>query len=113
MKHKMKPIVLVVLAGFGALLLFSCEPEKNEDITQQINKNGSVETAVEIKHIDSLHDELITTHKVWVNNSAIKEILYRDTIPFLGKKEMTAENNSGDTKKVIVDKAYEIFITVK
>ncbi len=109
----MKSVLTLIVAVFAVTLIFSCEPKQNEDITQQINKNGSVETAVEIKHIDSLHDELITTHKIWANNRFIKDIIYRDTIPFLGKKEVEAENESGDTKKVIIDKAYEIFITVK
>ncbi len=113
MKTKMKPIVLAILASAALLFLFSCDDKKNEDITQSVNRSGSVETAVQVEHIDSLHDVLITSHKVWANNAAVKTALYRDTIPSLGTTNTTAENKDGDTKKVTVKKEYEIFITVK
>jgi hypothetical protein len=56
---------------------------------------------------------LITKHIVWINNKEFKTVLYRDTIPALGKKETEAENSDGDIKKVTIDKAYEIYITIK
>jgi hypothetical protein len=112
MQTQMKPIVLVIL-GAAALLLFSCGEKQNEDITQNVNKNGSVETAVQVEHLDSLHDVLITTHKIWAEDHAIKTIVYRDTLPALGIEHTQAENADGETKPVQVKKDYEIFITVK
>jgi hypothetical protein len=109
----MKPIILVIICSLLILLIASCKDEKNEDITQEVNKNGAVETAIEIKHLDSLNDVLITTHKIWVKNILTKEISYKDTIASLGKTSIDAENKDGDTKKVTINKEYEIFITVK
>jgi hypothetical protein len=86
---------------------------KNEDVTDSVNKSGSVETAVHISHLDSVNDELVTTHKVWVKNNVFKTMEYRDTIPALGNETTVAENAGGDTKKVSVKKDYEIYITVK
>lgn len=113
MNLNMKPIILVIICSLVILLIASCEPEKNEDITQEVNKNGAVETAVEIKHIDYLNDEIITTHKIWVKNILTKELIYRDTIVSLGKTSTMAENKDGESKKIIINKEYEIFITVK
>lgn len=114
MNTTMKPIVFAILGGAALLLLLSsCNKKENEDITQSVNKNGSVETAVQVDHADSLYDVLITTHKIWANNQEVKTVVYRDTIPALGMETKTAENQDGDTKEVRVKKAYEIFITVK
>jgi hypothetical protein len=95
-----------------ALVLSACNND-NEDITQSVNKSGSVETAVHIGHIDSLQDELITTHIVWVKNNVFKTVEYRDTIPALGKENTVSEDEEGDAKNVSVAKDYEIYITVK
>ena len=46
----MKPIVLVILGIAALLFLFSCDDKKNDDITQSVNTNGSVETAVQVEH---------------------------------------------------------------
>jgi|694.fasta_scaffold86243_4 hypothetical protein len=105
-------LVLITMLSYS-FLITSCETEENEDVTQQVNKDGSIESAIQVKHIDSLHDELITKHIVWINNKEFKSVLYRDTIPALGKKETEAENSDGDIKKVTIDKAYEIYITIK
>ena len=113
MKPTMKPIVLVILGIAALLFLFSCDDKKNDDITQSVNTNGSVETAVQVEHLDSLHDILITSHKVWADHQQVKTILYHDTIPALGTEHTIAENADGDTKNVSVKKDYEIFITVK
>lgn len=94
------------------IVLFACN-DKNEDVTDSVNKGGSVETVVHVAHIDSLHDELVTTHKVWVKNNVFKTVEYRDTIPALGNENTVAENEDGDTKSVSVKKDYEIYITVK
>lgn len=113
MNTTMKPIVLAILGGAALLLLFSCDNKQNEDITQSVNKNGSVESAVQVEHLDSTHDILITTHKIWAQNREVKTITYRDTLPALGIEHTLAENAEGDTKNVHVKKDYEIFITVK
>lgn len=114
MNITIKPIVLAIFGGAALLLFFSCDDKKqNEDITQTVNKSGSVETAVQIEHLDSLYDVLITTHKIWAQNQEIKTIIYRDTLPALGTEHTSAENAEGETKNVQVKKDYEIFITVK
>ena len=101
-----------LLLLFIPLAIVACG-DRNEDITDTVNKNGSVETAVHIAHIDSTHDELITTHKMWVKHNVYKTVEYRDTLPSLGIENTEAENEDGNTKKVSVRKDYEIYITVK
>ncbi len=103
----------LVFSVLSLLLLASCRNKKNEDITESVNKAGSVETAVTVEHADSTHDILITKHRVWNNFTAYKTIEYRDTIPALGNTTTTAENKDGKTKQVTIKKEYEIFITVK
>lgn len=109
----MKPIVLAILGVAAILFLFSCKDKKNEDITQTINKSGSIETAIQVSHLDSTRDILITTHKVWANYNEIKTLTYVDTVPALGMITKEAENEDGDKKMISVKKEYEIFITVK
>jgi uncharacterized lipoprotein NlpE involved in copper resistance len=106
-KVKFKMAIAVV-----AIIVIGCN-EKNEDVTNTVDKSGSVETVVHIAHLDTLHDELVTTHKVWVKQNVFKTVEYRDTIPALGNESTEAENEDGDTKKVSVKKDYEIYITVK
>jgi len=109
---QMKPIVLVALAGAALLMMLSCN-NKNEDVTDAVDKNGAVETAVTVQHLDSTHDVLVTSHKVWANHQEVKTVEYRDTIPALGIQNTVAENEDGDTKAVSVKKDYEVYITVK
>jgi hypothetical protein len=113
MHTKMKPIVLAILGAAAVLLLFSCDDKKNKDLTQTINKEGSIETAVQVEHLDSTHDVLVTSHKIWAQNREIKTVQYRDTVPSLGMTNTEAENAEGDKKTVRVKKDYEIFITIK
>jgi hypothetical protein len=109
----MKPILLAIL-GAALFLLISCDnTEKNEDITNTVNKDGAIESAVKVAQLDSLRDVLITTHTVWKDNAIIKNLEYRDTVPSLGLKRTVAENADGDMKDVTVKKEYEIYITVK
>ena len=96
-----------------ALFVTACNDEPKEDVTNDVNKAGSVETAVTVEHADSTHDVLVTKHKVWRNFTKYKTIEYRDTIPALGDTNTEAENADGDKKSVQVKKDYEIFITVK
>ena len=112
----MKLNKLAFLSGaiIATVALFAaCKKKDNEDITNAVNKNGSVETSVTVQHLDSIHDILLTKHTVWVHNSEFKNVEYRDTVPALGLETKEAENSSGDTKKVTVKKDYEIFITIK
>ncbi len=108
----MKPKLTVAFAVI-LLSLIACSDEKKEDLTNDVNKAGSVETAVTVEHADSTHDILVTKHKVWRNLAEFKTIEYRDTIPALGETNTDAENGEGDKKQVKVKKDYEIFITVK
>ena len=104
---------LTIAAATMLLAITACNSKEKEDVTTDVNKAGSVETAVTVSHLDSTNDVIITTHKVWRNQQAYKTIEYRDTIPALGETNTEAENADGDTKNVRVKKDYEIFITVK
>jgi len=106
-KIKFNVIIILAMTTFVA-----CE-NGNEDITNAVNKNGAIETAIHIAHISGEHDELITTHKIWVRNNEYKTIEHRDTAPSLGTQITEAENDEGDTKSVSVPKDYEVYITVK
>jgi hypothetical protein len=109
----MKPTLAVVMAGLLSTLLFSCESTPKEDLTNAVNRNGSVETDLKVEHLDSLSDVMITTHRIWVHDSLIKTSVHYDTLPALGRTREIAENQEGDTMPVTVKKDYEIFITVK
>ena len=95
---------------FPAVVLtaYSCSQEKSEDLTQSVNKDGSIETSVTVEPVDSLHDVLVTKHIVWNHNQAWKTIEQRDTIPALGLEPKQSENEVGVGRK-----DYEIYITVK
>lgn len=96
-------------------VLFACKDasKPNDDITNDVNKDGSVETSVTVRHVDSLRDVLVTTHKIWYLYNDWKTVVHYDTIPALGATEKMAQNEAGDEKKVTLKKEYEIFITVK
>ena len=107
----------IVKIGWTAMIMtgiMSCSDNTDkEDVTNTVNRAGSVETAVTVQHADSTHDVLVTTHKVWVNFQEYKTVVHQDTIPALGMENTTAENADGDKKDVSVKKDYEIYITVK
>jgi|SRR5882757_3616166 len=103
----------IQLSLITALVSLAACSDPKEDVTDTVNKAGSVETSVSVQHADSTHDVLLTTHKIWVNFSEYRTVTHQDTIPALGIENTTAENSDGDTKKVSVKKDYEIFITVK
>jgi hypothetical protein len=109
----MKKIFTIAFSIILMTALISCEEEKQEDLTNEVNKNGSVESSVTVDHLDSANDILITKHAVWVKGNKLKDIEHRDTVPALGIENTIAENSEGDTKSVAVKKDYEIFITVK
>src|SRR5829696_6610062 len=90
--------------------ILSCSNSNdNEDLTNTVNKNGSVESSILVSPLVSTRNILTTTHKVWVKDTVYKMIEYRDTVPALGTELTTAENSDGDTKTVAVKKEYEIF----
>ncbi len=104
---------LSVAIAVMILMVAGCKNDKKDDVTNDVNKEGSIETAVTVEHADSTNDVIVTKHKVWRNLSEFKTIEYRDTIPALGETTTEAENKDGDTKSVRIKKEYEIFITVK
>lgn len=106
-------IILPGLFLFASFILISCKDEKNEDITQSVNKNGSVETSVTVEHLDSLNDLLVTKHTVWYKGSINKTFEHRDTVPALGSEKAAVKDDFGYDKNVEAKKEYEIFITVK
>lgn len=108
-----RSLFFLLVGSFGLLLLSCSNKNDNDDLTTNVNKNGSVESSVSVTPLDSLRNVLITTHKVWVHDTVFKTIEYRDTLPALGAETATAENEDGDTKTVNVKKEYEIYITVK
>jgi len=110
MSHKLISLTIVF---FSLVVFSSCKDKKNEDITNTINKNGSVETAVTVEHLDSLNDVLVTKHAIWVKGNQYKTLEYRDTVPALGMEMKNVENSEGQSNNVEVKKEYEIFITVK
>ncbi|RAJ76815.1 hypothetical protein CLV59_108336 [Chitinophaga dinghuensis] len=95
----------------------SCSNEpsapKNEDITDTIDKTGSIETVLSTNHIDKLHDEVVTTHKIWTNSNLYKTVVHRDTIPSLGQTTEEGENGNGDITSIKLQKDYEIYVTVQ
>ncbi len=106
-------IKLFVAVAVMMLLTTACKNNKKEDVTNDVNKEGSIETAVSVEHVDSTNDVIVTKHIVWKNLANYKTIEYRDTVPALGLTNVAAENEEGDTKSVRIKKEYEIFITVK
>lgn len=93
------------------LLLSGCAEQKNEDIVEQPNKDGSIETVLSVAHADSF-DLLTTTHKVWVKGILAKTIVTTDTLSSLGT-EKTETDNNGTVEVRERKKDYEIYITVK
>lgn len=109
----MKLGIFKLLLIFSSLFtLVSCKDEK-DDITDVVDKAGSIESAVTVEHLTDSTDVLITKHIIWSKFNLNKEVYYRDTIPALGYTNAEAENEDGDTKNVSVKKDYEVYITVK
>lgn len=97
---------------FLAVALSACDKEKNEDIVNEPNKEGAIETVVSVKH-DKGFDILTTTHKVWVKNKLDKILTKVDTLPSLGTTLAEGEDENGQAKRALVAKDYEFYITVK
>jgi hypothetical protein len=106
-------IVALVVAVVCLTAYVASTPGRGDDETREVDRNGSVETSVSIQHVDSTHDVILTTHKVWVRASQYASLLHRDTIPALDSMATEAENANGEKKWVMVKKDYQLFITVK
>ena len=96
---------------FSMVVFTSCDD--NDDKVKEISKNGSIETVMSVNHLNTNLDIVKTSHKIWVKNILVKNIIHTDTIPSLGLTSEEAENSDGDTRSVTLKKDYEIFITVK
>ena len=106
----MKKTVLflaLLTGGFAA-----CNNEENEDIVQQPNHEGAIETVVDVTH-GAGFDLLTTTHKVWVKGNLDKTIVKTDTLRTLEKTMQDVEDSTGESHKTEVQKDYEFYITVK
>lgn len=103
-----------ILLCLGLSLVFaSCkDKEQNDDVVQQPDKDGSIETVLSVTHADSF-DILTTTHKVWVKGNLAKTLVKTDTLQSLGMISEEAEDKDGKTETKRVPKDYEFFITVK
>jgi hypothetical protein len=104
----MKKLILIAAI---AVFLSSCKP--NSDRTKQIEKDGSVEVVLSVKHLDSNHDLIKSEQTTWIHNYPAKKSVWVDTIPSLGDTFEQAEDDDGNDTSVIVPKNYQLFITVK
>jgi hypothetical protein len=95
------------------ILVFACEQEKKEDLAENVNKEGAIETELSVEHLDNQYDILTTTYKIWANNALTKTIVKRDTLPTLGEFDADSTDDQGNEGKVKVKKDYEFYITVK
>ena len=88
----------------------SCDNSKSVD---KISKEGSVETLLNVEHLNDSTDVLKTSHKIWKNGILVKEKLYFDTIPSLEVALEFVNDEQGDGQSVVKKKDYEIYITVQ
>jgi hypothetical protein len=111
----MTPKLLVCLAllvfTVCGIALSSCG--QKEDLTNTVDRSGSIETSITVEHADSTHDVVLTTHKVWANGQVYATIVHRDTVPGLGLISTEGTDSSGNTRTVVVPKDYQVFITMK
>jgi hypothetical protein len=108
-----KPVVLLALTFFTtcAIALPSCGGK--EDLTNTVDRSGSIESSITVEHADSTHDVVLTTHKIWANGQVYTTIVHRDTVPGLGLISTEGTDSSGNARTVVVPKDYQIFITMK
>jgi len=105
----MKKMIFYLILPLSMLAFQAC----NEDKVKEVQKNGAIETSIQVDHLNDSLDVMITTNKVWAHNVLAKTIIHRDTLPALGLTHQEAENDNGDTKEVYLKKDYELYITVK
>ncbi len=102
---------IITLLTLSTLIFYSCD-EQNEDIVKAPDKNGSIETTLSVKHFKGF-DLLTTTHTVWVKGKVDKQMVKSDTLKYLGTTKEEGEDSDGNVKDIVLDKDYEIYITVK
>ena len=97
-----------------ALLAACSGSDAKEDLVQQVNRDGAVESSIKVEHLDSARDIIITTHKVWNRGQNLTSAIHRDTIPSLGYGIVEgADAISGDARTGFAQKDYEVYITLK
>jgi hypothetical protein len=99
----------ILFFTFVSFLFSACGEEEKQDLTENVNHEGAVETQLNIEHLENNMDVLISTHKIWVKGNLYKTIEQRDTIPALG--DFSETNDKGET--TAGKKDYELYITVK
>lgn len=125
-----------------ALIFAGCDSE-NEDKIKAPEKDGAIETQIQVQHVSAQRDSaytvlpyfagrgtqgdtaihtckvpyqvdvVVTTHKVWDKNKLVNQFTHTDTVPYLGTTKETGEDNDGNEKQFTVPKNYNLFITVK
>lgn len=105
----MKKNLILVALFLGLFLVYGCEDKE----VKQISKEGSIETIMNVEHLNDKYDVIITTHQVWIKNELKKKIIYKDTIPALGNITQIVEKKDTVSKSVSYKKDFEIYITVK
>jgi hypothetical protein len=112
---KMNRIILKALFLSSLFYATACGEDKNDDRlqTQDINRDGAIETVVSTEHLPTNEDVLITTHRIWKSGQIVGERIHRDTIPGLSTGSIEAANAQGDATTTIGQKDYEFYITVK
>lgn len=103
--------VLPVLIS-SLLLMTSCGEKRNEDQVKAVDKDGSVEMKVAIRHLNDGQDLMKTEKIYWVQGKAVKTIVDLDTVPALGTTNQVIQNSAGEDSTVTIKKNYQIFITV-
>ncbi len=92
-----------------ATLLTACGKKDNEDIVNEVPKDGSIETNIGVEHLNDSLDILVTNYKIYKNSNTNKVIVKRDTIPALGTTKVKDDKD----QEQIIKKDYNIFITIK
>ncbi len=110
----MKKFVYTIAILTSLMLLSSCE-EQNEDLVQEINKNGSVQLDINIEHVpnDTTKDVVKGVYNCWKNGKIYNSYIVVDTIPSLGSDYAEIEDDNENVKKVKFQKEYELYINVK
>ncbi|MFK7031536.1 hypothetical protein [Flavobacterium oreochromis] len=98
----------VIAISSLSFIMSNCNNHK-EDIVNEVDKEGSIETEMTIEHMTDEKDLVITKHKVWIKGTLLKEVIHKDTISALGEYEEEDENG----EKMKGKKEYEIYFTAK
>ena len=100
----------ILLFTFVIIALSACgNSDEKEDIMDNANHEGAVETQISVEHIDDQSDVIVTTHKIWIKGTQHKTVEKRDTIPSLGNFSETNDNG----EQIAGKKDYELYITIK